>query len=236
VPEFDLTGKGFSVALGLMAAGLIGCYRSTPEVSHMWGHYEEVANLQMAVIEGDLERAQAHGRWITDHETMEGLPSGAEAFVLEMRSQAERVAVAPDLHAAAAAVGSMGRTCGTCHVAYSVQSRLEHGGSHNLAEEADSSDIGQHVAAADHLWDGMVGPSDSMWIAGARGLEEVPWFEGRVGAQLGGSAVPRQLAEDLRGLGRQAGGQTDPASRARTYGEVLSRCASCHDLVRKGRE
>jgi cytochrome c553 len=201
----------------------------------MWEHYQEVADLQMAVIEGDLERAQAQGRWISEHETMEGLPDGSEPFVSEMRVQAGRVAAAPDLHAAAEAVGSMGRTCSTCHVAYGVQSRVKHGGSHDLTEEAGSSAIGLHVTAADHLWDGLVGPSDSMWNAGARGLEQVPWFEGRIGAEAG-LAVPQQMAEDLRALGRRAGRQTDPGQRAQTYGEVLSRCASCHDLARKGRE
>jgi len=231
-----MAGMKFSLSFGLMAIGSIGCYRSSPEVSHMWGHYLQVADIQMAVIEGDLARAQAHGQWITDHETMEGLPVGSERFVQEMRVQAGRVAVAQDIRAAADGVGAMGRTCGACHVAHGVQSRLEHGGSHNLAEEAGANDIGQHIAAADHLWDGLVGPSDSMWNAGARGLGEVPWFETRVAADDAAAAIQRQLAEDLRELGRRARRQSDPGQRAETYGAVLARCASCHDLVRKGRE
>ncbi len=238
MPDHDTTKKGLNLALGICAAAFVACYRSSPPVSHMWGHYEEVADLQMAVIDGDLEQARKQGRWIMEHEAMPGLPAGSEPYEREMRTQAERVAVADDLRQAADATGAMGRTCADCHITYDVEARLEHAGAHDLVQEADSNDVARHVSVADHLWDGLIGASEALWSAGARGLEAVPW------EQLGSSAGPppavvgdvRLLADSLRGLGRRAASEADLDLRAKTYGEVLSHCASCHNLVRKGRE
>jgi hypothetical protein len=201
----------------------------------MWGHYQQVADLQLAVAESDLVRAQVHAAWIAEHEAMAGLPSGSEPFVSEMRRQAERVVGASTISVAADAVGSMGCTCGACHVRFDVDARLEHGGAHDLTEESPSSMLGQHVFAADHLWDGLVGPSDSMWVAGARGLVQAPWFGRQVEAELGGTEEVRQIVETLRNLGRRAEDESSAESRAAMYGAVLSQCAACHDLARKGR-
>jgi len=238
VPDHDMTKKGLIIALGVMAAGLVACYRSSPPVSHMWGHYEEVADLQMAVIDGDLERAREEGLGIAEHQAMTGLPAGSAPFEREMRAQAERVAIAQNLQEAADATGAMGRSCAACHAAYGVRARLEHAGAHDLGQEADSNQVAQHISVADHLWDGLIGTSESLWIAGARGLETVPWeaLRSRDAAPPAVAADVRQVAEGLRGLGRRAASETDPDLRAETYGEVLLRCASCHNLVRKGRE
>jgi cytochrome c553 len=80
-----------------------------------------------------------------------------------------------------------------------------------------------HALATDELWQGLMGPSDARWAAGARTLIDAPALD---------SDVPdvAAAAHHLRDLA-QRGTTVDAAGRARLFGDVLLTCATCHERV-----
>jgi cytochrome c553 len=89
--------------------------------------------------------------------------------------------------------------------------------------------MARHAWAADRLWDGLVLPSNAAWEGGADAFAGVPLdtddlaFDNPEGV--------RALANRTHELGRRAGLETEPSLRARTYGELLSACAACHQMT-----
>lgn len=201
----------------------------------MWAHYDHVGRVQSAVIRGDLKRAHAAAGWIAEHETVEGLPRGSERFVEEMRAHAREVVQADDLAAAAVATGNMGRTCGDCH-------RFAEGGPRFAvadvprATDSVATRMVQHLVAADYLWDGLIGPSDRMWGAGAAILAEPATYQDEFARYTEVYAAAAELANTLHELGERAVGTSDPRARGALYGAVIGTCAACHDLIARERD
>ncbi len=77
------------------------------------------------------------------------------------------------------------------------------------------------------LWDGVVGPSDRMWLIGAAALSEA-------------GALPVQLAQNLPAggvyssgltllqLGREARAASEAEERTEILAEIWGTCAGCH--------
>ena len=80
------------------------------------------------------------------------------------------------------------------------------------------------------MWEGLIGPSDERWIAGASALTTVPL---NVVAQ---AVTPASMldVDDVTLVRRDAErALTTPAGdRAALFGTLLASCAHCHALVR----
>ncbi len=89
-----------------------------------------------------------------------------------MQNAAQLALAAVDLKAAAVAVADMAQACGGCHLALSGPN---FSGSSPAGEESSVvADMERHRWAADRMWEGLVGPSETAWLAGAATLEDAP--------------------------------------------------------------
>ena len=142
-------------------------------------------------------------------------------------------AAAPDLPAAGALTGRLGRACSRCHEA--------HGAIVTFAWEPPpdeaptlAAQMKRHQWAAARLWEGLVGPSEEMWTDGTQTL---------AGIRLDLAAVtgdtPRgdlaALAGKVRELASRARAVANHDARATLYGELMSTCAGCHQIARPAR-
>jgi len=86
----------------------------------------------------------------------------------------------------------------------------------------------RHMWAADRLWEGLTGPSDEAWRAGAQALVRAPEQAPRTQPPL----PPRFVSalRQVRELGQRALEADSLADRANVYGVFLASCASCHAL------
>jgi cytochrome c553 len=199
-----------------------------PTNQRMWSHFLAAADVQAAVIRGDLEATMEAATWLAEYDEP-GLPDGAEAFLRELQRAAARVIEATTSEAAGAATGRIAAACGSCHREFYPGMETT-----ELVEPPPGEgDIAAHMArhgwAADRLWDGLALPSNAAWEAGADAFAGVPLatddlaFDNPEGV--------RALANRTHELGRRAGLETEPSLRARTYGELLSTCAACHQMT-----
>ena len=200
-----------------------------PTNQRMWSHFLAAAEVQAAVIRGDLEATKEAATWLAEYDEP-GLPDGAEAFLRELQRAAARVVEATTIEAAGAATGRIAAACGSCHREYYPEMEPTGlveptpGGKGDLAAH-----MARHAWAADRLWDGLVLPSNAAWEGGADAFAGVPLatddlaFDNPEGV--------RALANRTHELGRRAGLETEPSLRARTYGELLSACAACHQMT-----
>ncbi len=209
----------------------MACHQPPTPGANMWQHYRQVATIHAAVIQGELGPAGDAARRIVDRGAA-GLPIGSEGFGAQMRGYALEILETDSVPVAATATAGMARICGECHMNYGAGPafRWEAGPSEPLRD--DVVEMERHRWAAARLWEGLVGPSDSLWNAG-------------VAALLESTILPRQLRErddiggELHGLearvhmlGRLALGERTGLGRAEIYGELLARCAACHTAIR----
>ena len=88
----------------------------------------------------------------------------------------------------------------------------------------------RHLWAADRLWEGLVGPSEEAWRAGALAMAETQAelasefrassAAGRIGAFLEEVSLLAKEAVDAEGL----------EDRADVYGRLLGTCDRCHSV------
>ena len=200
-----------------------------PTKQAMWSHFLAAADIQAAVIRGDLDATKEAAAWMAEHDEP-GLPDGSEAFLRELQRASARVVDAKTIEAAGAATGRIAAACGSCHREYYPGMEPTGYVEPPPGEEGNvATHMARHAWAADRLWEGLVLPSNPAWEEGADAFAGIPLatddlvFDNPEGV--------RALANRTHELGRRAGLETEPSLRARTYGELLSTCAACHQMT-----
>jgi cytochrome c553 len=201
----------------------------------MWTHFQRVGEVQSAVIRGDLAGTRSAATWIADHEEVQGLPAASAPFVTEMKGYAQEVAQAEHVLEAALGTGRMASACGSCHRSaekgprFNVVSRPETG------TGPVTTQMLKHIWAADRMWDGLIGPSDSSWTAGAIAMADITEYERGLSATSGNADDVRALARRARDLSTRAAMASTQNARGEIYGEFLATCAACHQMMGVGR-
>lgn len=218
---------------GALALTLSSCaQQSTSLEGQMWQHYQRVEEIRDAVVMGNLDMARDDAQRLIDHELAPDLPPGSERVAAQMRGYAMEVADADSMEGAAVATANMVRTCGQCHQTYGRGP--EFGVTTASLEDVgdDVPEMARHQWAFDRMWDGLVVPSDSSWIAGARTWFTSSMLPGQLRGRndLGGEL--HGLEARLHYLGRQAVEEETPRGRAALYGEMMAACARCHVQIR----
>jgi cytochrome c553 len=208
----------------------------TDVATDMHEYLARITTIKALIIMGNLDGAREPAIWLTEHEPVGGLPTNFEPDVDLMREYAREVNNAPDLKSAAISVSRMARTCGNCHLANELQ--IEFGYDQVPAEWSDTvSHMQRHQWAADRLWDGLIGPSDTAWNRGAEMLVDVPLSPDDVldgdSADVDSAALD-QGAGRIHVLGRQGANAKTPIERNELYGEILGLCADCHTRLGRG--
>ena len=193
----------------------------------MHDHFSRVAVIRDAVIRADLEDVVDPATWISDHEAAPGLPESAAPRVTEMKAVAKRIAEAPDLGAAAQAMGSLAVSCGACHAAMATKIPLPPAPAATSGKETKGQML-NHRRAMELLYDGLVAPSSDAWARGSEELKGAPLSSPVKDAKL--KAEVDKMVAQARSLATDAAKAADATGRAKVYGELLATCAACHRL------
>lgn len=193
----------------------------------MQDHFASVTKIADAVVDGDLEAAHEAATWFLEHVTESGLPPGWPEHVTRMRAASQRVAEAKDIDAAAAATGMMLASCGQCHRSRGVQPRFPDAIEPTLAETA-AAEMERHQWALERLSEGLVGPSDPAWNAGAEILRVPPTCAALAAAEIGDPPAIRTLAVRFGAQAKRARDVRELDARGQLYGDLLGTCAACH--------
>ena len=210
------------------------CGRSEPPVepeaaavdhgAHMTEHFDKAREMEAALVRGDLEGAKELGRWIAEHETAAGLPAGLESHVDEMKKAAGAVASATTTEAAAIAAARSLAACGTCHAAGQVHAAPTPPTPPQAGEGRDIHML-EHQHAVDLLLQGLVGPSDDLWMRGADAMKTAPLTDKDLPEV---SPEVAKFGARVHELAQRAADATTTEARVAIYGELVGKCASCH--------
>jgi cytochrome c553 len=201
----------------------------------MHGHFEDINAIQVALISGNLVEARKLAAQVRLGFSGPA-PEGWAPYIERSIASAEMLEVSDDLAMAARLAGTMANTCGDCHRSHDLVV-IEHVAIAPPAEEdAFDNFMLQHRWAADRMWEGLIGPSDAAWQAGAKALQSTELSEEDIGERLivtpAISAILLQIRDDAK-----AATTTDGAEqRQELYGRFLAGCASCHRDMKNQRD
>ncbi len=85
-----------------------------------------------------------------------------------------------------------------------------------------------HQWAVARMWEGVIGPNDERWNAGAKALQRAPLTIAAETGELG-------IADDvvlIRLYARRAIVTRAMSERAELFGQLLGTCARCHATIR----
>jgi cytochrome c553 len=221
----------------VLVVGALGCAsKSGPEVApRMHGHFARAGELYAAIAAGDLESVRVQAEAMINEETGDGLVAGARPYVAQLNAFAGLAARAPDVEAAASAVARVGATCGSCHRAMRRGPRYQVAGGPPAGAAPVATRMIRHRWAADRLWEGLIGPSDTAWKAGAGALYDAPLYTDALTRDVAQYAPVTELAWTVHDVGARALGEPDHKARAELYGQLLGTCARCHGLLKISR-
>jgi len=199
-------------------------------IPEMHRNFSRTVDIQTAVIVGDLEKARSAASWLIGGEGSTSFPTGAQGYEEEMLGTAALIAEAEDLETVAIQSGRLAAACGSCHQALDGGPHFVVGSS---APEGDTQEahMVRHIWATDRMWEGLVGPSENAWLAGAQALAHTESISAQ---DFRASMAPEELEGFLRevdALATEALGATGQTERAGVYGRILYTCNRCHASV-----
>lgn len=184
-------------------------------------HHAAAAELELAIVHGRLTDARDLGGWIA---------ANAEPRTDALIAAARRIEVARDVPAAAAMIGDLAYACAACHEQRGVRPTFRFPPAPDAWPDI-AVQMHRHQWAAARLWEGVTGPDDVAWSAGASVLTTTAIDLGATTHAKPNEDVV-ELAEIMQVLATRALDTHEPAPRARLYANMLETCASCHAIVR----
>ncbi len=215
--------------LGLLMAG--GCSwgfgGGSPDIPEMHKDFSRTADIQTAVVQGRMDRAQRAASWILEHRDQRPFPPEAEAYRKEMLGYASRIAEAEDMKEVASQTGRMAGACGSCHESVDGGPRFVVG-TPSPGGKTQAARMIRHLWAADRMWEGLVGPSDEAWMAGAQAMAETqPVMAGALQTSTA-PGTSQVLFREVNLLATEALNAKGTEARADVYGRLLETCNGCH--------
>jgi cytochrome c553 len=204
--------------------GFGGGNRDVPE---MHRNLSRTVDIQTGVVQGDLDRAKNAASWILAREDQMVFPPGAESYQEEMLAFATSISEAEDLRFVAAQTGQLAAACGSCHQAVGGGPNFVVGGSQPNGNSQEAQMV-RHLWAADRMWEGLVGPSEESWMAGARAMAETQPAMARVFRASTHSNSSEGFLKNINLLATEALNAYELGQRAEVYGRLLDTCNRCH--------
>jgi hypothetical protein len=125
-------------------------------------------------------------------------------------------------------MAELGRRCARCHAA--INAKVVFPKEEQPAQvKRLATQMFAHEWAAAQMWQGLIGPSDERWKAGATALAKAPLAivaEGEPALGIGDDIAKVRLFAN-RAL---RAGSTD--DRVSIYGDLLATCTHCHAAIR----
>ena len=195
---------------------------------YMEAHFVITTWSRDAVINGSLDALREPLLAMADFDYGRVAPGDWMAQIVALQATARVTAGAESLEAAAIGVATMARQCGDCHT--EKRHKLYFGPDIRTTERPPEASLRErmerHVWAADRMWEGLTGPSDNAWNAGAAALAAVPLASPDSDVVL--SAAFKKRLRDMRTVGTKALAAESRAERADVYASLLVSCADCH--------
>ena len=204
-----------------------GFQESNGDIPEMHQNLSRTVDIQTGVIQGNLEQATAAADWILSRQDQISFPSGGREYQDALLDHASIIASATDLGAAAVQTGRLAAACGSCHQATGGGPRFMVGTESPTGESQESQMI-RHLWAADRMWEGLVGPSEEAWLAGANAFSE---SQPSLASELRASGIMESaegLLREVNLLAKEALTASGQDERADIYGRLLTTCNRCH--------
>jgi cytochrome c553 len=195
----------------------------------MHARYDGAIQMVEAIAHGDLDAAHAAARLVTMVEEPAVLARWKPYFD-QVHSATVAVENATGIDTAAERVAVVGAACASCHQA--TKTRVTFPALTPPDDRASlSAHMGHHQWAALEMWEGLIGPSDSHWRAGATELTTIP---SNLVARAATPASPDEIDDIPRiKLGATRALETTAQdTRAVLFGRLLATCAHCHATLR----
>lgn len=221
--------NNYNVAvLTVFVSGCIGlaAAQETNVADHMQHHNDAMIAIQRSIIAGSLDGVREPARWLQEHDKPAGLTAADEDFIDSVRAAAGAVLEADSLEAAAEAASQMGLACGNCHLASGVTVEFDEV-DRPSDKETEKPHMQRHQWAADRMWEGLIGPSQTSWHRGSDLLFESP-VKPDVLARHGGGDEAIGMSRRIHQLSANATVTSDPGERAEIFAEFIANCGSCH--------
>lgn len=187
----------------------------------MYVHYQQVGEIHAAVIVGDVGAVRAPARALANARSTHGAASDASWDL--MQGEARVIQGQSEIDDIARSVARMGMACGDCHTAVGDGPEMNPGEAPPSSQNPGAHMI-RHQWGLDRMWEGLVGPSEASWAAGAGAL-------GDEAMQLGSgdwSDDVERLTDLVHELGGEARHTADWHDRADIYAKLLASCSACH--------
>jgi cytochrome c556 len=200
------------------------------ETTPMHERFSKTVDIQMGLVLGDLDRAAEGAQWLTNLQG-DGEPGGsAQAFLSVIRAEASQIIQSTEVDAAAGMVGRIGAACGGCHLDTGAGPNFVQGSASPEGTSTGKTMI-RHLWGADRLWEGLIGPSEASWEAGAQALDRDWEAYSEVVESSPSPAKAREYASKLQELGARAKRTEALEVRASVFGEILGSCQGCHAIM-----
>ena len=188
--------------------------------SRMKKHFSDATAVKDAVSDGDLGSIHALAQQVVEQEEPQLYAMDWRPHVVRFVEVADSVREAPDVPAAAVRTAQLAATCGHCHQTVHARPQLPD-------EPAPQQGImAHHQWAADRMWEGIIGPSETAWYEGTKAFVQAPGCGVDPDDEL--SDYMTVLCEQLHGLAARADAAKELDDRAIVYGDFLTTCAACH--------
>ncbi|HKU39223.1 MAG TPA: hypothetical protein VJR89_13775 [Polyangiales bacterium] len=204
--------------------------------AHMRRSFDAAIRARDAVIDGDLPGAIRAGDTLANTDYASVMPPDWMHWVGRIQERARELGIAPNLASAGQEVAHLALVCGDCHYEHrqgADRVRMPPRPWTDPSEQLEDRML-RHDVGAERMWYGLVFASEEAFRSGTRTLTRAPFTP----PQHEGETVDPALAvriDEIRTLAREARAATTYDERGRVYGELISRCASCHYLVRPAR-
>jgi cytochrome c553 len=215
------------ISLMLLSGCTWGVGGGDGDIPEMHRNLSRTVDIQTGVIEGDLARAREAASWLISRRGQTPFPPEAQVYEEEMLGYAALIAEARDLRIVATQTGNLAAACGSCHGALNGGPRFVVG-SDAPGGETQEAHMVRHLWAADRMWEGLVGPSEEVWLAGAQALAKT---EPALAKTFRASMPPGELEgflQEVKVLANEALSAIGQAERADVYGRMLYTCNRCH--------
>lgn len=198
---------------------------------HMSEHFTRAQAARSAVISGELERAREDLSWLAEHEPFEGVPGGYSQYLQDMRVIAETGAQATDAEGMAACLTGIAVECAGCHQTLNIEPRMPVTAVPPRNTGGIKGHMARHGWVVDQMWAALARPDEHAWKQAVLALREPPMSVYDLGMDDETIERVSPIADGLNALAARAETEVDAATRAATYGEVITHCSECHAIA-----
>ena len=229
-----MTRRFFQVGIACTALfGLWTCasrpdpYMGSPSRGQMITHFDLALEARGHALNGEVDAFRQASQELADLEPAQDLAPELMLQLGPMRWEAREGAKAESNAEIALAAAKIAQTCGDCHVANDIPL----GDRFTIGGPPPPGSAARHMAGlawtSRLLWDGLIGPSDRTWTAGAEGLAELGVLPEGLPADMPAGDV-RVAGVRLQQLAERAALTREPAERVQVLAEIWTTCARCH--------